>query len=289
MILRTEIVGIRMAQEGNGGYTTNYTFYSVLVFTDDGRVDLVEGQYHQIAHLLRYVSPRLSQQDFVSMMERFENSIKKSFDEVLQTNIGKVYNAVFPVPDVRNKTGPEAREILENAGFLVSAMNPRMDLANPKGLVLDYVRNLESPKQIVLDIIPVLTGLSSDEAIQTLESYGFEVTKKVIYRQEYDEDQIIRIERVKDTQDCINIFVNKKPMENNVSAEVLFIQKIQDETTMAGIAKLWEFCDLAGRFSNINNYIKMRTETEREEGPPKNLAQIKDIIIQMLQKEIGSA
>ena len=49
-----EIVGTRMAEEGGGGYTVNSTSYSVLVFCQDGSVELVEGSAKDIKHLLPY-------------------------------------------------------------------------------------------------------------------------------------------------------------------------------------------------------------------------------------------
>ena len=56
MIKEAEIVGTRMALSNPGhNVTTNYTYYSVLVYYDDGRVELVEGDMKEIEPYLAYM------------------------------------------------------------------------------------------------------------------------------------------------------------------------------------------------------------------------------------------
>lgn len=70
MIKEAEIVGTRTALSNPGHYvTTNYTYYSVLIYYDDGRVELVEGDSKEIENYLPYMK---------SPTERLREALAKS-------------------------------------------------------------------------------------------------------------------------------------------------------------------------------------------------------------------
>ena len=93
-IIRAEIVGTRMAEEGSGGYTVNSTSYSVLLFYDNGDVNLVEGDAKDIKPYLRYIQPQNDMTQLQSLLEKIEEKLKRDFDKIIEKNIEKVYDNV---------------------------------------------------------------------------------------------------------------------------------------------------------------------------------------------------
>ena len=281
-----EIVGTRMAEEGSGGYTVNSTSYSVLVFTTSGTVELVEGSATEIRHLVPYMRPHNDPERLESILSQFEDRLKKDIDQVIDAKIGKVIDTLYPLPEVKNKPYEEAKAILEKAGFVVE-LKKTTKASEDKSLVIQCTRKDKTMRTAVIHLgyaIPDVCGMSIDEATQTLQNAGFNVTVKNVLNQEYEDGAVIGAEYADDKDDDLVLYINDLSGFNPDSVEDTFLYEMQNKASMSEIYDLWDYYDLGRRYKNIDSYIKMRKESETKSGVPKNLDQIKGIIAQMIKQ-----
>ncbi|MBR3333318.1 MAG: PASTA domain-containing protein [Clostridia bacterium] len=282
-IAYAEIVGIRMAQEGSGGYTVNSTCYSVLLFGSNGSVDLIEGDANAIRPYLRYMRPH---NDEVSL-NRFGEKLKKDLNEIIDAKINKVYNAAFPLPDVKNMAYEEAKKMLEEFGFTVELKNPKKE-KDAKGLVIECYRKDNTIRTAVVRLgylIPDVSGLSPDDAIQVLEGAGFTVTVKTIRKEGYADKTVIGAEYADDGDRNLYLLQNDMSNSGGATSETTFLYEIRNKASVSEIYDVWDSYDLGIKYKNIDSYIKMKMDFEKKVGVPKNIEEIKNVIEGMLQKQ----
>ena len=280
-----EIVGTRMAEEGSGGYTVNSTSYSVLVYYKSGLVNLVEGNAKAIQPYLAYMRPHNDTDRMEALLTRLEEKLKKDFDRVIEENIGKVYNAAYPIPDISGKRYAEAREELEKASFIVELSNPKHK-PEADDIVDKCIRKAETMRTVFLRLIPDVTGQPWEDAARKLRDSGFNVKEKRLITDEYPDATVIRTEFIRDSSEDVMLYYCDIGKLATANPEDNFIIELENRDSMAEIYELWNEYGLAEKYKNIEAYIKMRKDSEVKDGRPKNLDQIKEIIAQMLQKEM---
>ena len=77
-IIHAEIVGTRMSENGIGGFTTNSTCYSVLIFYDNKEVEIIEGNAKTIQPFLQYMKPSITRDELDSFLFRLEELLKNN-------------------------------------------------------------------------------------------------------------------------------------------------------------------------------------------------------------------
>ena len=277
-IIRAEIVGTRMAEEGSGGYTVNSTSYSVLVFYSNGVVDLVEGSAHQIRPFLPYISPSNDMQQLKEILNDFEIRMKKDFQEAIQQAMFKIESNRYPIPDIIGKDRIEARKILEEAGFVCE--EPGSVDRSITGKVNGYDRNPENFKVVTLKIdyeYPNVKGMDSTIAVDTMRKAGFiPVIKKIVARDNSIINKVVQIIPAEGLYVALCVAEEK----NNI-----FIEQIKEDTSMISIAKKWEEFEMKDKYPETTAYIMKYKDIERMYGKDNNLDQLKANIGKIFDKE----
>ena len=256
-IIRAEIVGTRMAENGSYGYTVNSTSYSVLVFYSNGVVELVEGDAKQINPLLPYMSPREDFNQLKSLLEQFEMQLKTDISHIVEKALFENRN---PLPEgLTGKSGSEVKKILENAGFKVEFFP--INSEKTSGTVMECERKTGDLMTVILKMrydMPNVEDLHVNEAIQKLKNAGF-IPKIIKGPCEFaEEDKVFNIVREGDGINVILWVCNNEKRE-----EYEFIEKIKQLDSMIDIWKCWENSSLVERYPNVNECIKKKKDIER--------------------------
>ena len=285
-IIRAEIVGTRMAENGSGGYTVNTTSYSVLVFHENGEVNLVEGDAKSIGPYLRYMRPQNDTDKLQILLEKMEEKLKRDFDKVIEQNIEKVFNTAYPIPKVQGKKYKEAIEELEKNGFVVEIKNPR-HVPDENDIVDECSRKFETMRTVLIRLIPDVRGLTLEAVIQKLSDGMFNVVAKGTYNEDESDKKVISVGFKEGSDYDIIVIYNDLSLTGGESPEEGFINIIDSFQSVEAIYDLWEKYNLASRYKNIDVYIKMKLDAEKKNGHLNNMDQIKDAIVQLLKKEIN--
>lgn len=151
-------------------------------------------------------------------------------------------------------------------------------------------------------IIAIDTDNTIGGEIMYISLYGTAV--KVVPEEDYEnekrkardveEQEKARIEKLKE-----EIIRQKKEMADEieqkkqkgieideVSAEDMFLAQMKEEKTLTSIWKIWSIYELGSKYRNIDTYLSMKKDTEIQQGKLNNLEQIKNIVEQMLTKEV---
>ncbi len=267
-IVYAEIVGTRMAEEGSGGFTTNYTSYSVLVYYSNGVVELVEGNVHKVSPYLPYMRPRGDMNQLKPILDQMEQRLERSIRDTVQDSV----NAILveqrnPLPGgLTGKSGSEAKAILEEAGF--RAEYYPVFPAGATGTVLQCERKKNNPMTIVLKMkydIPDVTGLDKDTAIGKLKNAGFTPVLKINLEDVKNpgvwmENSVVRTERGEDLTQ-VNVFVYRKKKD-----EYAFCKAIEDVWSDAEIYSIWKKTGMAELYPFVDQELKTKLEFEKEYG-----------------------
>lgn len=279
-ITHAEIVGIRMAQEGSGGYTVNSTSYSVLVFYNDGTVNLVEGSAKEIRPYLPYMRPHGDLYQLKQILDQVEARLEASIEKTVKTSINDIlYESRNPLPKgLTGKSGHEAKTILEEAGFKVEFFP--MAPAEANGIVLECLRKESDRMTVVLEmkyVIPNVIGLNEDLAVEKLRSAGFNPTVIKTKSEGIKENSVIRIKQSNDSMD-VDVFV----CVNTESEKDIFIKAINGTNSLKEILLIWNGAGLGALYPEINKYIERKVEFEKFYGKLKDIDKEKAKLIELL-------
>lgn len=277
-IVRAEIVGTRMAQEGSGGYTVNSTSYSVLVFYSNGTVSLVEGGISQIKPYLGYMTPNNDMQQLRTILNDFEVKIKNDIKEIFQQELFRLESNRNPVPNIVGKDRQSARKALEDAGFICEEPgNVSKDIS---AIVNGYNRSPDNPKVIRLKLrytYPSVIGMSLHAAAETMAKAGFNPLKRNVSTK--DQQQYNRVLSVT-AGDGLNVILSVGDKDSEI------LEQIRNDDSMMSIWKKWEEAGLSNRYPRTTNLIKKHKEAERLYGKVGNNIDLKrQEIINMFREE----
>ena len=78
-ITQVEIIGIREAEQYDlvTSKTVNFTYYSLLIFYDDQKPQLIEGDASRVAQYLQYVKPQNDPDFLETLLKSHEAKIKE--------------------------------------------------------------------------------------------------------------------------------------------------------------------------------------------------------------------
>jgi len=260
-VIRAEIVGIRMAENGSLGYTVNSTEYSVLVFFDNGICELVEGSAADIRPFLPYLSPRVDYNQMVSMLAQFEEKLKQDIKSIVRQALLENNN---PIPiGLIGKSDIDAIRILEAAGFKTETEYTAP--AGIHGIVMQYTRKENDPMTVVLKIIydvPDVKGMKQEDAIRSLRSAGFST---VIKHQicEGEPGTVIDVLPEDGTLNVILVICDNSKLNENI-----FVDKMQKCSSVSDIWSIWSKTDMASKykFKNVTEMIKREKSSEEKFG-----------------------
>lgn len=273
-ILSAEIVGIRTAETGSGGFYTNSTDYSVLVFYSDGNVALIEGDKNAIRPYLGYMRPKNDAYYMKQFLDDFEARIKNDLKTALEQALFKSETSRDPVPNIIGKSRKEARRMLEEAGFICSEAVPDNSVG---GIVEGFDRNHENTKLIKVKVkysYPPVIGKSAAEATAILVAMGFSpIINEAIVSDYSMEGKVVSLSARDENR--VALFIGKR---NNA-----FMEQIRLDTSMMTIWKKWEASGYAAKFPKTDALIKKQKDIERMYGKLSNIEQVKSEIEKSLK------
>lgn len=271
-IIRAEIVGTRMAEEGGGGFTYNSTSYSVLVFYDNGICDLVEGSAEQIRPFLAYMKPR---EEYIPpvlspILAQFEEKLKKDLISIIRKVLAENNNPI--PPGILGKRDREATEILTAAGFKVETEYTVP--VNTHGTVIQCTRKDNDPRTVVLKIkydVPNVQGLKQEAARKNLRSAGFSVATKSQICEGLEQGTVIAALPESGTMNVTLIVC-----DNMKLGESKFVSQMQKCTTLSDIWKLWKTTEMNSKHQSVTEMIEREKNSEEKFGK-KTSTQIESI------------
>lgn len=191
-IISAEIVGTRTAINGSMGYNVNSTDYSVLLFYDNGHVDLIEGDAAQIRPFLQYMHPRNDYKQLTTILNQLEDKLKMDISSLVNKMLLENNN---PIPrDITGRKLQDAKTTLENAGFKVILSPVAPD--KTQGTVMECRRKVDELMTVILKInydIPEVIGMNENEAKNTLRSAGFTPVVKMKYYEGIEPGKVMEI------------------------------------------------------------------------------------------------
>ncbi len=131
-------------------------------------------------------------------------------------------------------------------------------------------------------------------AVRAVREEDYEKEKAA--QKQIDEEEKNRLEKMKE-----EIIRQKQEMENEIaqqkqegagegtgiSSEELFIARMKEEQSLVGIWKIWSIYELGGKYPKIDAYLKMRLDSELQNGKLNNLEKVKEIVEQLINKELA--
>ena len=279
-IVYAEIVGTRMAEEGQGGFTVNSTSYSVLLFYDIGNVELIEGNAKQIRPYLAYMRPHNDTNQINMMLSRFEEQLKKDISQIVENAVQDIlFEQSNPLPTgITGKSREEAISILTDAGFRVE-LSPIAPDTTP-GTVIECTRKTGDHMTVVLKIkynMPDVNGMTSENALKQLQSAGFHVVIKRDVNDSVDDNHVFKVIRDGDSLDVI-LWVSdkKKNIEHTLANEINTCKSMKD------IWEYWQSSELSSRYEEVGRKIKSKYDIERMYGKSRRFELEKKEICDML-------
>ncbi|MBR6954715.1 MAG: PASTA domain-containing protein [Clostridia bacterium] len=192
MIVRAHIVGIREAHQTIGDTTYNSTNYSVLVEESGGTIRLVEGDIHDISHLLPYMSVPNSD----AILQELRD-LKASMAQQIHQEVARAISSLHPMPVVTGLPEDEAITRLQNAGFAIHLVNT-YPAGTPKGQVYACHRNDDMLMTAELDIrhaLPDTAGMTASQAADVLRKAGFQVHVERVMRTDVPDNTLLKVTR----------------------------------------------------------------------------------------------
>lgn len=275
-ILRAEIVGVRTAENGTGGYVINSTNYSVLVFYTDGSVSLIEGDSNAIRPYLSYMRPQNDAYYMKQFLLEFEESIKNDLKATLEQALFRAETSRDPIPNIIGKDRIEARRLLKEAGFICEEAIANNTVG---GVVEGFDRSIENTKLIKLKVkytYPAVIGKGASEARSILSAAGFFCVTRETFVSDYSLDGKV-ISLTAGEGNNVIVSVGKR---NNA-----FMDQIQYDGSMMTIWKKWEASGYASQFPKTDALIKKYKDIERMYGRSGNIMELKSEIGLSLARE----
>ena len=287
-----EIIGTRMAEEGTGGYYTNSTNYSMLVYYSDGTVQLIEGDAAHIRPYLHLVRPKLSMPDLAGLQNaitaaiafennRLQNELENKYERLCkeldklhtdmvstQSVIKDMASLLLPVPDIIGKSRDEAVHILNSNHFIyVEDDNISKQVS---GSVIQASRDHDKFNVMHVKVkyeLPNIIGTDIEEAQRILKALGFLISVKAGTC--IDDSLANKVVKVNYTEG------SKVELEIALSEYDGFLENLDNADSIVDVQTIWNQNKLAKTYPKTDAMITEHAENEKQFGRSLNIGLIK--------------